>query len=53
MSRTAIILLLFGLAHFVAAVVSRRNRIALRNYLIIASILTLSGLVLLVRHSIP
>lgn len=53
MIRTAIILLLFGLAHFVAAFVSRRNRIALRNYLIIASILTLSGLVLLVRQSIP
>jgi|SanBayMetagenome_1026888.scaffolds.fasta_scaffold12992_2 hypothetical protein len=53
MSRTAIILLLFGLAHFVAAFVSRHNRIALRNYLIVASILTLSALVLLMRYLLP
>jgi hypothetical protein len=50
MSRAAIILLLFGFAHFLAAFVSRRNRIALRNYLIIASILTLSSLVVVIRH---
>jgi len=42
MNRAVLILLLFSLAHFVAAYINRESRVACRNYLTVAIVLSIA-----------